>query len=359
MIIPQAPSKPKRRNHVSPRIKRHPTQIVSMCGQKVSLPLRSDNRPLDRQRDFRTNVSKPSACRIYYSGRLEPRKSLCEAAQDGRTGKVQINRNKHNKNLLYHHSLDAIVNQNEGRAWLHRHYEGKFKRLVHADTEIPRDLEEKIFVLTGGYDLNGTAPSGGGPQTSRQSCLRKHTDIWRKDDPASRPVASDDWMSQTSREAHPPTRTLLERRTSIDLSIVRLKVHQKLVALYEMFDVSGDGDLNELEFRKATDMMNFKPFKLSEIRRELEDKTLLISINPEGFLKLIKKRINCGSAADQVFKHQNLLDVLAKFKLTPGDDRDEAYAEEKQIDERWQKANEQKLLNERKLKRTCSSVWIV
>ena len=356
MIIPQVPSKPKRRNHVSPRVKRHPTQIVSMCGQKVSLPLRSDNRPLDRQRDFRTNVSKPSACRIYYSGRLEPRKSLCEAEQDGRTGKVQINRNKHNKNLLYHHSLDAIVNQNEGRAWLHRHYEGKFKRLVHADTEIPRDLEEKIFVLTGGYDLNGTAPSGGA-QTSRQSFLRKRTDIWRKDDPVSRPPASDEWMSQTSRQAYPPTRTLLERRTSIDLSIVRLKVHQKLVALYEMFDVSGDGDLNELELRKATDMMNIKPFKASEIRRELEDKMLLISIGPEGFLKLIKKRINCGSAADQVFKHQNLLDVLAKFKLTPGDDREED-AEENQMDEHRRRVDDHKQLNEHKLKRTCSSVWI-
>lgn len=262
---------------------------MNMCGQKVTAPLYVA-KPVDRQRDFGPNVSKPSACRIFYNGKLDPRSSPHTESNRGPAGKHEVNQNRRNRNLLYHDSLDAMMSQKQGDRWFEQHHQAKFKRLFHAATDFPKDLERKIWLLTGG------------DRTTAENCIR-----------TGLPAV------QTSRQACPPTRTLLERRMSIDLSILKLKVFQKLVAVYQLLDDSRNGDLNLLEFTKAVKMMKLKPFTAAEIRRDLNDRRVMISINFDQFRKLVAKRIMSGTSAEKVKKHNQLLNVLDRFEALNAD----------------------------------------
>jgi len=204
-----------------------------------------------------------------------------------RAGKVEVNLNRRNRNQLYHHSLDSMVSQKLGNAWQEKHHQDKFKRLFHAATEFPKDLENKIWGLTGG-DLQGDTSlqeSGALPEI------------------------------QTSRQACPPVRTLLARRTSVDLSILKLKVYQKLLAVYELNHDRSDNSLHEKGFKKAIDMMKLRQFSMGEIRRDLNrNANGKVRIGLEDFLKLVAKRIDTGTNANRVKKHQQVVNALDRFQ---------------------------------------------
>lgn len=261
-----------------------------MCGQIPEVPL-YECVSVDRQRGFA--IATGAAARIYYgAARIDPslRKlnkhwKRLKQVRGCKTIPRPMVEKQESRATEAHRSVEALFSVNRAERWHIEKMKAAFSKVE--SHRPPTAVARKISVMTG-------------------------SDQWPR--PGDKTVSG----SQTARTAEsepkllPPLRSLSARRRSIDLSILKSRLTQRLIPIFDVYDSSKNGSMNEHELKKATDELNLKPYTLMEIKQHLDDhriENFCVDIDQDSFVKLIMKRLH-----DKIPRYEAVLAATDRFE---------------------------------------------